>query len=182
VDRDLVERGRHGDREAYELLARGSARRLYGVAHRILRDPDQAEDAVQQALLEIWLDLPKLRDVDRFEAWTYRLVVRASFAEAKRSRVRSSVVRVAPDIDLPDREQTDTIELRDELEHAFRALSPEHRAVIVLHHWLGLPLTEVADIVGIPYGTVRSRLHYAVRQLRSALADQQVSSPRGQPA
>ena len=171
MDRDLVDRGRRGDREAYEILARTSARRLYGVARRILRDADRAEDAVQQALVDIWLDLPKLRDPDRFEAWTYRLVVRASLAEARRERRHGSNVRSSPDLASTTPDEAYATELRDELDRAFRDLTPEHRAVIVLHHHLGLPLAEIAEILGLPYGTVGSRLHYGMRQLRSALAE-----------
>ena len=183
MDRELVERGRHGDRGAYELLARASAPRLFGVAHRILRDPDQAEDATQQALVAIWQELPKLRDPDRFEAWTYRLVVRTSLAEARRQRRSSSRVTslLGPEPAVDD--ESLTVEARDELERAFRGLSPEHRAVVVLHLQVGLPLAEVAEILGLPYGTVGSRLHYAVRRLRTALGDAGIAaSSGGQPA
>jgi RNA polymerase sigma-70 factor (ECF subfamily) len=169
VDRELVERGRQGDREAYELLVRTSARRLYGIARRILRDADRAEDAVQQALVDIWLDLPKLRDPDRFEAWTYRLVVRASIAEARRERHDVLTLRSLSDAGPSTPDGSRTTEVRDELDRAFRALTPEHRAVIVLHHHLGLPLTDIASVLGLPYGTVGSRLHYGMRQLRRAL-------------
>jgi RNA polymerase sigma-70 factor (ECF subfamily) len=183
VDRDLVERGRRGDREAYELLARASARRLYGVAHRILRDADRAEDATQQALVRIWLDLPKLRDPDRFEAWTYRLVVHASLAEARRERHHNADVRLLDDLEMAGPDEGTAYSDRDLLERAFRALSPEHRVVVVLHHHVGLPLTEIAEILGIPYGTVGSRLHYAVRELRTSLAADQARIARGaQPA
>jgi RNA polymerase sigma-70 factor, ECF subfamily len=179
VDRELVERARHGDREAYELLARASARRLYGVAYRILRDSDRAQDATQQALLSIWLDLPQLREPDRFEAWTYRLVTRASVAEARRERGHRAAVRVGPELDLPVPDEAGSIELRDILDRAFETLSPEHRAVVVLHHYAGLPLTEIADIVGVPYGTVGSRLHHAHRRLRSALEAERPATAGG---
>jgi len=163
-----VERGRRGDREAYELLARSSTRRLYNVALRILRDQDRAEDATQQALVAIWVDLPKLRDPERFEAWTYRLVVRASLAEARRERRHSTNIRIVPGYEIAAADHPGT-ETRDELERAFRRLSADHRAVIVLHHQIGLPLTEIATILGLPYGTVGSRLHYGMQQLRAAL-------------
>lgn len=177
-----MERGRRGDREAYELLARASARRLYGVAHRILRDADRAEDATQQALVRIWLDLPKLRDPDRFEAWTYRLVVHASLAEARRERAHRVNVRPLEDVDASGPDEGTAVSDRDELERAFRALSPDHRAVVVLHHHLGLPLTDIAEILGVPYGTVGSRLHYAVRELRISLrADSSRASRGAQP-
>lgn len=179
MERTLVERARRGDRDAYERLARDSARRLYLVAHRILRDGDAAEDAVQQTLVAIWRELPKLRDPDRFEAWTYRLVVRFALEESRRKRRMGVSVRPLSDRELdrvgPD--STGELAVRDELERAFRRLTPEHRAVVVLHHYVGMSLAEVADATGVPYGTVGSRLHYALRELRSA-----IGGPEPEPA
>ncbi|HEU4672086.1 MAG TPA: sigma-70 family RNA polymerase sigma factor [Candidatus Limnocylindrales bacterium] len=168
MERELVERARRGDREAYELLARSSARRLYLVAHRILRDADAADDAAQQTLVAIWRELPKLRDPDRFEAWTYRLVVRFSLAEARRRRRFAVTVRDSSPSEPTSADSSASVAVRDELERAFRRLSPEHRAVVVLHHYVGLPLGEIAEALGVPYGTVGSRLHYALRELRAA--------------
>jgi RNA polymerase sigma-70 factor (ECF subfamily) len=182
VDRELVERARRGDREAYELLAGASVRRLFLVAHRILRDSDMAEDATQQTLVAMWRELPKLRDPDRFEVWTYRLVVRFSLAEARRGRSLTATVRdAAAEPSVGD--DAARIATRDQLDRAFRDLSPEHRAVVVLHHYVGLSLAEIAEIAGVPYGTVGSRLHYATRQLRDALgADDRAAMAGGQPA
>jgi RNA polymerase sigma-70 factor (ECF subfamily) len=168
VDRGLVERARAGDQEAYELLVRQLTRPLFRVAHRILRDLDAAEDAVQRALLDIWRDLPRLKDLDRFDAWTYRLVVRASIDEARQRRRHAHVEELPPEGPVtPD--ASAGLATRDALARAFDSLSPDHRAVVVLHHHLGLPLSEIATILGIPYGTVGSRLHHAVRRLRDAL-------------
>jgi RNA polymerase sigma-70 factor (ECF subfamily) len=168
LDRGLVERAREGDREAYELLVDRVARPLFRVAHRILRDLDAAEDAVQRALVDIWRDLPRLRDLDRFEAWTYRLVVRASLDEARQRR-RHAHVGLLP-VDEPSApDASGSFATRDALERAFDRLKPEHRAIVVLHHYAGFPLTEIAAILGIPYGTVGSRLHYALSELRAAL-------------
>ena len=86
MDIDLVIRAQSGDREAFAGLVLALGGRLQGVATRVLRDADRAEDVTQQALLSIWRDLPQLRDPDRFEAWAYRLVIRACYAEAKRTR------------------------------------------------------------------------------------------------
>jgi RNA polymerase sigma-70 factor, ECF subfamily len=183
VERALVERARRGDREAYERLARDSARPLYLVAHRILRDTDAAEDAVQQTLVAMWRELPKLRDPDRFTAWTYRLVVRFSLQEARKQRRSGVTVRTLLDDDRLAPDETDALAERDELERAFRRLTPEHRAVVVLHYYVGLSLGEIAEAVAVPYGTVGSRLHYALRELRAALADTAASAlPAGQPA
>jgi RNA polymerase sigma-70 factor (ECF subfamily) len=170
VDRALVERAQRGDRDAYEALAQASARRLYLTAYRIVRDGDQAEDAVQHTLVAMWRDLPSLRDPDRFEAWTYRLVVRACLAESRRRR-RAGVRQVAVDDLLPSAaDDIADADLRDQLERALNALSVDHRTVVVLHHYAGLPLGEIAEILGIPYGTVGSRLHHAMRALRASVS------------
>ena len=178
-----VERAREGDRGAYERLATGAADRLFQVAYRIVRDTDLANDAVQQTLVAMWTDLPTLRDPDRFEAWSYRLVVRFSLADARRHR-RSGITIHALTDDVPEpRAGIDGVDDRDELDRAFRELSPEHRAVLVLHHYLGLPLTEIAVVLGVPYGTVGSRLHRATDQLRAVLeAGARTASMEGVPA
>jgi RNA polymerase sigma-70 factor (ECF subfamily) len=165
----LVERAQGGDQDAFAALATGSVDRCYAVAYRILRDMHLAQDATQSALLSAWRDLPTLRDPGRFEAWLYRLVVRAAYAEATHDRRSGTRVALIPsdDAGLPD--ATNVIADRDELERGFRRLPPDQRAVLVLHHYLGYPLTEIAEILEIPVGTARSRLHYATRQLRAAI-------------
>ncbi len=165
----LVERAQRGDEDAFAILARDSVDRCYGIAYRILRDMHLAQDATQQALLGAWRDLPRLRDPARFDAWLYRLVVRASYLEAARERGSGGRVQfiAAHDAGIPD--TTSLVADRDELERGFRRLPPEARAVLVLHHYLGYPLTEIAETLGIPVGTARSRLHYATRQLRAAI-------------
>lgn len=183
MDRSLVERARGGDRDAYEALARASARRLYLTAYRIVRDADQAEDAVQQALVAIWRELPSLRDPDRFESWTYRLVVRFCLAESRRRR-RAGIRQIPIDDLVPSRaDDFADVDLRDQLSRALHDLSVEHRTVVVLHHYAGLPLAEIAEILGVPYGTVGSRLHHATRALRASLAAaDRVPSTGGHPA
>ena len=170
MDRQLVERAQRGDRDAYESLARASASRLYRTAYRIVRDPDRADDAVQLTLVAMWRELPSLRDPDRFESWTYRLVVRFCLAESRRAR-RTGVSEVR--IDEMTQARSDAFaesDLRDQLDRALGKLSPDHRAVVVLHHYAGLPLGEIAEILGVPYGTVGSRLHHATHALRASIA------------
>ncbi len=169
MEADLVVRAQHGDKEAYAILATGTARRFLAVARRILRDLDLAEDATQQALLAIWQDLPLLRDPARFEAWSYRLLVRACYAEGRKERRWAPNLRLLPtDEPTVDGDLSSVVD-RDELERGFRRLTLDHRAVVVLHHYLDLPLDRVAEILGIPVGTAHSRLHHAMRGLRAAL-------------
>jgi RNA polymerase sigma-70 factor (ECF subfamily) len=167
--RDLVERARNGDREAFAALVVMTSDRSYALAVRILRDASLAEDALQSALITVWRQLPTLRDPDRFEAWVRRLLVHACYAEARRRRTWAANVRVLP-VDGPAApDPIVSIDDRDALDRAFRRLSIEQRAVFVLHHHLGLPLNEIAETLGIPAGTARSRLHYATRVLRAAV-------------
>ena len=169
MDRDLVEQARKGDREAFAVLVHQVSDSLYAVAHRILRDTGLAEDALQNALVLAWRRLPHLRDADRFEAWIHRILVHACYDESQRARSWTATVRVLP-IDGPSTpDGSDAVADRDELERAYRRLSVEQRAVFVLHHYLGLPLVEVAQVLDIPAGTARSRLHYAIAGLRTAL-------------
>jgi len=168
VQRELVIRARNGDCESFTTLARESVDRLYGVALRILRDRDRADDATQQALISAWDHLDRLRDPDRFEAWTYRLVVRAAYHEARRERSQHERARMIS-MSEADPDPLERVAQRDELEKAFRRLSPEHRAVLVLHHYADLPLASIAEILEVPVGTVGSRLHHATRRMRAAL-------------
>ena len=181
---ELVERARRGDQDAFASLAAASVDRCYALAYRILRDPHRAQDATQQALLGAWRDLPKLRESDAFDAWLRRLVVNACYAEARGERRHAARVRIMS-LDAPtDPDVARSVAARDELERAFARLTPEHRAVVVLHHHLGYPLTEIAAGLGIPVGTARSRLHYAVQQLRSALdaGERSLATPGERPA
>jgi RNA polymerase sigma-70 factor (ECF subfamily) len=164
---ELVERARDGDRDAFEDLVRAAANRLYAVAYRILRDADLADDALQEALVRIWDDLPALRDPARFDAWATRILCRRCYRLAKHERRAMTGIEAPEPTELP-RFETEVAD-SDEMERGFRRLSPEHRAVLVLHYYLGLTLSEVAETLDIPPGTVGSRLHYAMRNLRAAL-------------
>ena len=185
MDPTIVARAQRGDEEAFGLIVDTSGGRLHAVAHRILRDTDLAEDATQQALLDIWRDLPDLRDPARFDAWSYRLLVRACYAEGRRSRRATPNLRLLPTDESTAGEGLSEVVDRDQLERGFRRLSLEHRAVVVLHHYLDWPLEQIADALGIPLGTAKSRLRYATSTLRAALeadARTPIIEPRGRSA
>jgi RNA polymerase sigma-70 factor (ECF subfamily) len=169
MDRDLVQRAQKGDQQAFEALALRSHARLQRVAVGILRDPHLAEDAVQQALLGIWRDIRGLRDPARFEGWSYRLLVRICYAEAKRQPAWASNEAVPEAREPVAADQYEVIAHRDQLERAFAALSVDHRAVVVLHRLRGMPLEQIAEILEVPIGTVKSRLSRAMEGLRAAL-------------
>ena len=178
----LVERARDGDEVAFSELIDLDGDRCYAIAYRILRDVERAQDAVQQAFLLAWRELPRLRDAERFEVWLHRLLVNACYAEFRRYRRWSTNVRALPADGPGGTDTTVSIDDRDALERAFRRLSPEHRAVVVLHHHAGYPLASIAEVAGVPIGTVKSRLHYATRILREALAVDRVESRKVRPA
>ena len=173
---ELVRRAQSGDREAFETLARESYDRMYAFSRRVLRDGAAAEDAVQEALIRIWRDLRSLRDVERFDAWSNRLLVRACHDQWRRThRIRTDVGEI--ELERGDtRDDYATVGHRDELERAFAHLSIEHRAVVVLTHYQGYSAADVGEILGIPPGTVYSRLHYALRALRSAIDESSADS------
>jgi RNA polymerase sigma-70 factor, ECF subfamily len=179
---DLIERAMRGDRDAFGSIASASIDRLHAIAIRIVHDPGRAEDAVQSALLKAWRDLPSLRDPARFDAWLYRLLVRSCYEEARGHRSFRTLVKVVGD-EPGEADWSGAIADRDQLERAFRHLPIDQRAVIVLHHYSDLPLTAIADVLAVPVGTVRSRLHYALRGLRAGIeADDRVALSEGRTA
>ena len=169
MERRLVERAMHGDEAAFDDLVERVGDHLHSIARRILRDPYLAEDATQRALLDAWQNLPRLRDPDRFEAWAYRLIVNACNAEARRERRHHGNLRLLASDEpfVPD--SASRIAIQHQLDQAFRRLAVEHRTVVVLIHYVGLSSTEAAAAMGTPVGTVRSRLHYALKYLREAV-------------
>jgi RNA polymerase sigma-70 factor (ECF subfamily) len=180
VDQSLVERAQRGDRDAFASLLASVGDSLYALAYRILRDPHLAQDAFQEATIAAWRQMPNLHDSARFEAWISRILVHACYAESrKRTRWTTHVRVLGPDDDRRPHEAGTSIDDRDELERGFRALPVDQRAVFILHHHVGLPLVEIADLLGIPAGTARSRLHYSTQALRRALSVD--SAPAAEP-
>lgn len=170
VQRDLVLRAQRGDLEAFSAITVACSSRLYAVAHLILRYEDRASDAVQDALLQAWIDIRGLRDPDRFDAWIYRLLVRACYRAAGQQRRRDvREIEIGPWAGpaTPDGQRLTV--LRDQLARGFERLSRDQRAVIVLHHYAGLTLAEAANVLGIPLGTMQSRLNRALLAMRAAL-------------
>jgi RNA polymerase sigma-70 factor (ECF subfamily) len=166
---ELVLLAREGDRDAFDLLMTAVVDHLFRIARLILRDIDRAEDAVQEALVKCWRDLPGLRDPDRFDAWLNRLLLNSVTDEARRrGRFAASItiLRLEP----TEQDSAGALADRDELARVFGRLSLDHRTIVVLHHYLGYTVEEAASTIGIPVGTAKSRLHYATDALRAALA------------
>jgi RNA polymerase sigma-70 factor (ECF subfamily) len=181
-----VERARRGDHDAFAELARAAVVRLDQAARLILRDPELARDAVQEGLIRAWRDLPKLRDPDRFDAWLHRLTINSCLDQTRRRRRRLVEVELTP-IHAPSTSDTTRAQAdRDEIDRVLRKLEERERAIVVLHYYLGMPLTEVAATLAIPLGTVKSRLHRALTEMRVAIDAEPTVVPAavagGQPA
>ena len=167
MDPRLVALAQNGDEQAFAEIARAISGRLYAIAHRMLRDHDRADDAAQQAIVAIWRDLPSLRDPARFESWAYRITVNACYSEIRRAHQGHEISPEEMGLSTPD----DAISVadRDQLERGFRRLPAEQRAVLVLQHYLEMDLPEIAETLGVPLGTVKSRSHAARQAMRAAL-------------
>jgi RNA polymerase sigma-70 factor, ECF subfamily len=176
MQRDLVITAGTGDHDAFAALARSASDRLYQTARLILRDDDAAADAVQDALVSAWLHIRAVRDPDRFDAWLNRLLVHSCYREARRSKRRRTMEVHVGEIDVAAvGDEPRTAGIRDEIERGFRRLKPDQRAVLVLHHYLGLPDAEAAVVLDIPVGTFKSRLNRASGALRASVeADQRL--------
>ena len=165
---DLVDLAKAGNRDAFEGLAGAWVLRMYSTAMLVLRDADAASEAVQETLIDVWRKLPTLRDSQAFEAWLNRILLRRCYAAARRtSRLRASVQEIDENRGVSSDEWL--VDTRDELERAFRRLTAEQRAVLVVHHRLGLSDTDAAAALGIPVGTMKSRLSRATAALRAGI-------------
>ena len=170
MNEDLVVRAQSGDHDAFAALTDAVVGWMYNTARLVLHGDDRAEDAVQDALLQAWLNIRGLRDPSKFDFWLRRLLVHACYRAAKRERVRTATeVRTAPLAEPSSPDGLGSVAARDELARGFRRLSTDQRAVLVLHFYLDLPDAQVADALGVPIGTMKSRLNRATSALRSAL-------------
>ena len=168
-DDQLVRAAADGDPDAFAAIAAPRLDRLFATASLILRDRGRAEDAVQDALVRAWRDLPSLRDPRRVDAWLRRLVVNACRDQSRRQRRHEANIRLLPDHDRPTADASGALAATDAIERGLQELSMDHRAVIVHHYLLDLSLPEIADALGIPVGTAKSRLHHARLALRAAI-------------
>lgn len=168
MHREIVEAAQRGDHDAFEVLATAAVDRLYAVAGLILRDAHDAEDAVQSTLIKAWRHMGRLRDPDRFDAWLHRLLINACADERRHRRRFEAQIRIVH-VEQAEADASAAFDDHEQLERGFRRLKHEHRVVVVLHYYLGLPFDEIAALLGIPEGTAKSRVFYATGLLRAAL-------------
>ena len=169
TDLQLVERARSGDHDAFATLVQSASSRLFGTAKLILRDPERAEDAVQEALMLAWRNIGALRAAGAWEAWLYRLTVRECQRIAASQRRHEIAEAVTQRDDPAEPDFSSSVEDRDRMGRALARLPLEQRTVIVLHFYLDLPLTDAAAILDIPIGTAKSRLHRGLETMRTSV-------------
>lgn len=169
MDRDLVERARSGDHDAFSELVRIAAGRLLVIARLILHDESAAEDATQDALVAAWRHIRGLRDPERFEGWLHRLLINECHRAIRRTKSRVVHELYLPAFDAPEPDDTRRTLDRDQLDRGFRQLDVNQRAAVVLYYYVGLRPEEAADVLGWPVGTMRSRLQRAIQQMRATL-------------
>jgi RNA polymerase sigma-70 factor (ECF subfamily) len=185
MEAELVGRAQGGDRAAFSTLVRMKLARLQATARLILRDPDRADDAVQDALIQAWRDVRGLRDPERLDAWLHRLLVRSCYRVANRERRRGiAEIPLEPSHGGTMGDSLGSISDRDQLERAFRRLTQDQRTILTLVYFSDLSLADTAIVLQVPLGTTKSRLHHALAALRAALDAEERSALvlDGQPA
>jgi RNA polymerase sigma-70 factor (ECF subfamily) len=161
-----------GRDQAFTVLIESRLDRAYGLAWHLLGHPADAEDACQEALLAAWSAWPRLRDPARFDAWFDRILVNICIEHLRR-QARRPQVTLPNDPDVADRDTLAGSVDKDAIGRALGRLSPDHRAAVVLRFWADLSTNAIAERLGVPAGTVRSRLHYALGALRAELESEQ---------
>lgn len=167
---NLVASAQQGNLDAFSSLTTGRTGSLLSAARLILRDEDAAADAVQDTLVQAWVDLKGLRDPARFDAWLHRMLIRVCLRTATRRRTRHvREIRAVTEMSTQTPDAQRELASRDELERGLRRLPPDQRAVLVVRYYLDLPLAECAEVLGIPLGTVQSRVNRALKAMRAAM-------------
>ena len=173
-EKGLILRAQAGDADAFTRLIERRQDALYRTAWAILREDADARDGLQEACVSAWRELPRLRDVDRFDAWLTRIIVnrcRTMLRARRRHRVRQIDIDIADESGMAPigPEEGDALAEREAIQRAFRHLSPDQRAVIVLYYLEERSIREVGAVLGAPEGTVKWRLFRARAALAKAL-------------
>jgi RNA polymerase sigma-70 factor (ECF subfamily) len=154
--------------EAFAALDDSRLLQSYRLATLILRDRDEAEDATQEAIARAWSGWGTLREMNRFDAWFDRILVNVCRNRLRHTRT-IRVVALDDAFEVPAADSHRAMDARLALEPAFARLTADQRIIVVLRYWRDLPVEEIAERLGIPAGTVKSRLHYALKALREAV-------------
>jgi len=153
---------------AFVRLADQHLDRAYRLARAILRDPVEAQDATHDAFVQAWRKWSTLRNPDRFEPWFDRILVNTCRNRLRANRTRAT--DISAEVALATGDHAVRAEEREVIGAAIAALSPDHQLVVALRFYLDLPIAQIAARLGIPTGTVQSRLHYAMRRLHDSIA------------
>lgn len=174
MDPGLVQRAQAGDVESFTALITGRIDRMTRIAMAILGHEADARDAVAETVAAVWRELPRLRDVGSFDAWSQRILVHAcrrTLRTRGRVRIREVGIEAASRVAAGAASgPADVVARRQALERAFERLDADDRTLLVLHHLDGRPVAEIASTLDIPVGTAKSRLHHARQALERAIA------------
>ena len=183
VDRALVERAREGDAAAFEVLVKKYVPRLYGMVFNMTASHEDTDDLMQDIFLRVHRSLVRFRGDSGFYTWVYSIAVNMTLNFLKRRNRLKTLSLDGPDGTVPQAaldgltDATDPVreaglhELQVRLNEALQRLSEDHRAVVTMFDIQGIPHAEISRILGVSEGTVRSRLHYAHKQLQAWLSD-----------
>jgi RNA polymerase sigma-70 factor (ECF subfamily) len=167
--RDLVHRARAGDEAAFRRLVELHHERVYCVARAVVLDPADAADVAQEAWIKAWRGLAGFRGESGFGTWLTRLALNAAVDHLRRRQARAALARALAGRPLVPRSALDAVDEREELQRALAGLAAAQRRLVALRHVLDLKVDEIALLLGVPAGTVKSRLHAAARALQAAL-------------
>lgn len=176
-DAALVAAARAGDRRALEQLLEQHTDRIHAVCRRIVADPQDALDATQEALLAVARGITRFDGAARFSTWCYRVATNAALDEVRRARRRPVAMEPSPTLRDP-RDGATAVDARLDVDAALATLPPEFRAAVVLRDLCDLDYAEVAEVLGVPPGTVRSRIARGRAALATALGEPAVDPER----
>ena len=163
----LLRRAREGDREAVGLLFDRSHGKIFALAFQILRNREAAEDAAQEILLRAFEKMPQFRGESEFSTWLYRLALNYCLEQKRGLARREALLEARIEAPAPVEGHARRVETRLGLEAALDALPDDLRITLILREWHGLSYDEIALVLRVPLGTVRSRLHEARKRFQA---------------
>ncbi|MCW8965954.1 MAG: RNA polymerase sigma factor [Candidatus Pacearchaeota archaeon] len=172
-ERILIDRASKGDQKAFSELFHEYKEMVYRVVYKLLGNSEETNDAVQQTFIELYKSLPGYAGKSKFTTWLYRIAVNVSIQFFRKRRVRDKDQPFNPEVHTDSTTESDhpleKKELRKQIEEALASLHIRKRTVVVLHDIENRTMEEISDIIGVPVGTIKSRLFYGREELKKKL-------------